>query len=91
MPQSVGIVGGRPGSSLYFVGYQDERVVYLDPHFARPVPRTDEDLATYHCDAVRHMAITAMDPSLAIGFYCRTAGEARPPASLTARPPSRGS
>jgi len=73
LPQSAGIVGGRPGSSLFFVGYQDEYVVYLDPHFARPAPRTGADLGTYHCDTVRHMAIGAMDPSLAIGFYCATA------------------
>lgn len=83
LPQSAGIVGGRPGSSLFFVGYQDEYVVYLDPHFARPAPRTGADLGTYHCDTVRHMAIGAMDPSLAIGFYCATAG-----AYATARTPS---
>jgi hypothetical protein len=36
-PQSVGIVGGRPSSSLYFVGYQGESVIYLDPHDMQPV------------------------------------------------------
>ena len=36
-PQSVGIVGGRPGSSLYFVGHQGESVLYLDPHHLQPV------------------------------------------------------
>lgn len=36
MPQSVGVVGGRPRSSLYFVGVQREHLLCLDPHHVRP-------------------------------------------------------
>jgi hypothetical protein len=37
-PQSVGVVGGRPGASLYFVGAQDPAAVaYLDPHEVQEV------------------------------------------------------
>ncbi|KAJ6591835.1 hypothetical protein DFH09DRAFT_1138042 [Mycena vulgaris] len=35
-PQSVGIAGGRPSSSYYFVGSQAEGLFYLDPHHSRP-------------------------------------------------------
>ncbi|OCF45204.1 hypothetical protein I317_01007 [Kwoniella heveanensis CBS 569] len=35
-PQSVGIAGGRPSSSYYFVGSQANSLFYLDPHFTRP-------------------------------------------------------
>ncbi|TFK48111.1 hypothetical protein OE88DRAFT_604347 [Heliocybe sulcata] len=35
-PQSVGIAGGRPSSSYYFVGAQADSLFYLDPHHARP-------------------------------------------------------
>jgi cysteine protease ATG4 len=35
-PQSVGIAGGRPSSSYYFVGSQADSLFYLDPHHARP-------------------------------------------------------
>lgn len=34
-PQSVGIAGGRPSSSYYFVGYQGNSLFYLDPHHVR--------------------------------------------------------
>ncbi|KAJ7074899.1 hypothetical protein B0H15DRAFT_956948 [Mycena belliarum] len=35
-PQSVGIAGGRPSSSYYFVGSQADGLFYLDPHHSRP-------------------------------------------------------
>ncbi|KAJ7633993.1 peptidase family C54-domain-containing protein [Mycena rosella] len=35
-PQSVGIAGGRPSSSYYFVGVQENGLFYLDPHHSRP-------------------------------------------------------
>ena len=35
LPQSVGIAGGRPSSSYYFVGSQADNLFYLDPHHTR--------------------------------------------------------
>ncbi|KAJ7625161.1 hypothetical protein B0H17DRAFT_576185 [Mycena rosella] len=35
-PQSVGIAGGRPSSSYYLVGVQENGLFYLDPHHSRP-------------------------------------------------------
>ncbi|RVW57679.1 Cysteine protease ATG4b [Vitis vinifera] len=34
-PQSLGILGGKPGASTYIVGVQDEKAFYLDPHEAQ--------------------------------------------------------
>ncbi|KJA22323.1 hypothetical protein HYPSUDRAFT_41184 [Hypholoma sublateritium FD-334 SS-4] len=51
-PQSVGIAGGRPSSSYYFVGSQAESLFYLDPHNPRPAvplrapPRARDEYAT---------------------------------------------
>jgi len=163
-PQSVGIAGGRPSSSYYFVGSQADNLFYLDPHHARPAvplrtppgegqptdsssdstpgsprrrstnhtrtptsppatnrrastaltsspgsstsshsrwntdlderelglggflpPREDLDpvqehyvntysvseLKTFHCDRVRKMPLSGLDPSMLIGFFCR--------------------
>ncbi|KAG0265737.1 Cysteine protease atg4 [Actinomortierella ambigua] len=82
LPQSLGIAGGRPSSSYYFVGYQDNDLFYLDPHHSRCMVEikdlnqyTEENLATYHCDTIRKIDIGSVDPSMLIAFYCRDRAE----------------
>ena len=145
-PQSVGIAGGRPGESYYFVGSQADNPFYLDPHYPRPAiplhpapspghreltPESDRDgfnyrhtwspahqraptsppsdmdhrelnsissgsgrgsgldpaqehycsaysateLWTFHCERVRKMPLSGLDPSMLIGFLCRDEAE----------------
>uniref|UniRef100_A0A1D1ZNK5 Cysteine protease n=1 Tax=Auxenochlorella protothecoides TaxID=3075 RepID=A0A1D1ZNK5_AUXPR len=69
MPQSIGIVGGRPGSSLYFVGTQQDLLLYLDPHEVQEAATGDEHWRSYCGTTLRTLPFTAMDPSLALGFY----------------------
>ena len=71
IPQSVGIVGGKPGSSLYIVGCQGGAALYLDPHTIQPAAQADEDWETCSCDVLRTLALPSIDPSMALGFYCR--------------------
>ncbi|KAG0315448.1 Cysteine protease atg4 [Dissophora globulifera] len=81
-PQSLGIAGGRPSSSYYFVGYQGDDLFYLDPHHSRCVVETKdldlytpEDFATYHCETIRKIDINSIDPSMLLAFYCRDRSE----------------
>ncbi|PSC76415.1 cysteine protease atg4b [Micractinium conductrix] len=153
-PQSIGVVGGRPSSSLYFVGcqaaapsagpapvqasadaggavdhhhhqhgqeqqssppkqqqqqQQDElhqrqhegagqrgtqphaaastdaagatsggsSIIYLDPHQVQEAACSDGDWHTFHCQTPRSMPLAAIDPSLALGFYCGSLDEYR--------------
>ncbi|KNA05567.1 hypothetical protein SOVF_189160 isoform A [Spinacia oleracea] len=75
-PQSLGILGGKPGVSTYIVGVQDENAFYLDPHEVQPVANItkddiEADTSSFHSNVVRHIPLESIDPSLAIGFYCR--------------------
>ncbi|KAF2864637.1 autophagy-related protein-like protein 4 [Massariosphaeria phaeospora] len=74
MKQSIGIAGGRPSASHYFVGTQGNFFFYLDPHTTRPLipcEPTPEDLATCHTRRLRRIEIREMDPSMLIAFLVR--------------------
>lgn len=75
LPQSVGIAGGRPSSSHYFIGHQGEHFFYLDPHSTRgplPLHPGDDDVDTCHTRRVRRLKIAEMDPSMLLGFLVRS-------------------
>ncbi|KAF2100062.1 putative cysteine protease atg4 [Rhizodiscina lignyota] len=79
MPQSIGIAGGRPSSSHYFVGTQGSYLFYLDPHYTRPAlpmhsspsDYSDEDIASCHLRRLRRIHLDEMDPSMLIAFLIR--------------------
>ncbi|KAL7807718.1 protease required for autophagy [Trichoderma aethiopicum] len=80
MPQSVGIAGGRPSSSHYFVGSQGSYLFYLDPHHTRKAIPYHEDVAKYteedidscHTSRLRRLHVKEMDPSMLIGFLIKS-------------------
>ncbi|KAL2135670.1 hypothetical protein VTI74DRAFT_7351 [Chaetomium olivicolor] len=79
MEQSIGIAGGRPSSSHYFVGVQGQWLFYLDPHHPRPLlpyrenpaDYTAEELDSCHTRRLRHLHVEDMDPSMLIGFLIK--------------------
>lgn len=75
LPQSIGIAGGRPSSSHYFIGTQGNTFFYLDPHTTRPLlplHPSDTDVATCHTRRLRLINVDEMDPSMLLGFLIRS-------------------
>ncbi|XP_032125448.1 cysteine protease ATG4B isoform X3 [Sapajus apella] len=77
MPQSLGVIGGKPNSAHYFIGYVGEELIYLDPHTTQPaVEPTDSCFIpdqSFHCQHPPcRMSIAELDPSIAVGFFCKT-------------------
>ncbi|KAI1006353.1 putative cysteine protease [Podosphaera aphanis] len=79
MSQSLGIVGGQPSSSHYFIGIQDSHFFYLDPHYTQTTLRfsdspdeySQEDIDTCHTRRLRMIDVKRMDPSMLIAFLIR--------------------
>ncbi|KAH3757753.1 Cysteine protease ATG4D [Pelomyxa schiedti] len=74
-PQCMGIMGGKPRSSLYFFAAQDNYLYYLDPHTLQPtIPISNDqlffDTTTYFYHGTpRKIPATELDPSMTIGFF----------------------
>jgi cysteine protease ATG4 len=70
----IGIIGGKPKHSVYFVGFQDDKLLNLDPHYCQvavSINNSEFDIRSYHCNTPRKLSASKMDPSCTIGFFCR--------------------
>jgi cysteine protease ATG4 len=77
LPQSVGFIGGKPTKSFYFIGYQNENFIYLDPHHNQNLidhqnffPKIN-DLLSYHNKKINLIDSYTIDPSLTVGFFIK--------------------
>lgn len=85
LKNSLGIIGGRPNHALYLLGYVNNEVIYLDPHYTQQYIDLEQNLSdraneeaklkpldgSFHCTNPEKMAIDRLDPSLALCFYFR--------------------
>lgn len=80
MSQSIGIAGGHPSSSHYFVAIQDSYFFYLDPHQTQPALNFHDNINNYsqeeidscHTRRLRRAHLKEMDPSMLIAFLIRS-------------------
>ncbi|XP_029472210.1 cysteine protease ATG4B isoform X5 [Rhinatrema bivittatum] len=77
LPQSLGVIGGKPNSAHYFIGYVGEELIYLDPHTTQPAVEPSDSCfipdESFHCQHPPcRMRISELDPSIAVGFFCNT-------------------
>ncbi|XP_053565864.1 cysteine protease ATG4B isoform X2 [Bombina bombina] len=75
LPQSLGVIGGRPNSAHYFIGFVGEELIYLDPHTTQPAVETSDCSfvadESFHCQHPPcRMHVSEIDPSIAVGFFC---------------------
>mmetsp|Transcript_50166 Transcript_50166/g.154988 ORF Transcript_50166/g.154988 Transcript_50166/m.154988 type:complete len:321 (-) Transcript_50166:112-1074(-) len=77
-PHCVGIVGGVPRRSYYFIGttLESQRLVYLDPHVRTQPAYLDGKSLGYHREGAESVACVdwnRIDSSLLFGVYLRSA------------------
>jgi len=74
LPQSAGIIGGRPKSALYFVGYQGDSLVFLDPHYVQKTCGSDWTSPTYTCSRANLLRLRDAESSMSVAFYVESLG-----------------
>ena len=62
-----GIVGGKPKSSMYFIGKNKNKLLCLNPHTVKP-HKDEIILEDYICKNIEILPIEELDPSMILSF-----------------------
>lgn len=72
-PYSLGIIGAKPSSALHLVGYQEDHLLCLDPHYVQKSPATEDKLLkhidTYQCPSIRCLPFSSIESSMSLAFF----------------------
>ncbi|XP_033097404.1 cysteine protease ATG4B-like isoform X2 [Anneissia japonica] len=75
LSQTLGVIGGKPNHAHWFIGCVGDLLLYLDPHTTQ-IPVVEDKWGnisddSYHCYHSSTMQIKDLDPSIALGFFCK--------------------
>lgn len=72
LPQTLGVIGGKPNAAHYFVGIQGSSALYLDPHTVQDAATqlNSETLGSFQNRTLSKVNLTDIDPSMCIVFLC---------------------
>ena len=76
IPQNIGVVGGKPYSSFYFIAGQGEVLHFLDPHYIQdyvliPPDKVSFEISTWTSPEIRWIKATNVDATFSAGFFIR--------------------
>ena len=74
---SVGILGGKSNSAMYYIGYSSSSMIALDPHTTQRSVEdmNEEDISTYHTNSPRLISLQNIDTTMAFWFYIKDSSE----------------
>jgi len=74
LKQFIGMLGGYKGRAYYIVGYIDDNLIYIDPHYVQDAINRDEITTkgnTYHCSNLNYLHYKNLDSSITFCFLIK--------------------
>jgi cysteine protease ATG4 len=72
-------MGGKKNKALYFVGYEGNGLIFLDPHYVNDAIQKRDveefDVSSYTCKTPKKLDMSSLDPCLSVGFLVKTADD----------------